>query len=92
MAEGDGNSVALAAVDSSDVFNPKQACRNCGFLNDVAITICIQCGMDVYGTDQMNLEIEDTTSMLKGKHKKNKSQKSLSNVFFDKKVQFFCFI
>eukprot|EP01084_Bolivina_argentea_P242723 407107_1 len=82
MAEGDGNSAAIAAVDSSDVFNPKQTCRNCGTSNDISITICKECGKDVYGTDKTGIEIEDTSAMLNDSNKR----KSLGKVFFDKKI------
>ena len=100
MAEGDGiNAAQIATVDSSDVFNPKHACRYCGYQNDISVIICISCGKDVYGTEKLTIEVEDTTmngahnKIKNGKHKQNDSvtKKSLSNLFSNKKVLYlFC--
>lgn len=103
MAEGDGgNAAQIATVDSSDVFNPKHACRNCGHQNDISVIICVSCGKDVYGTDKLTIDVDDTTmngthNKMKngnnGKHKHNDSstKKSLSNLFLNKKVLYLYF-
>eukprot|EP01083_Nonionella_stella_P069629 185716_1 len=78
MEGGAGNVIIQA--DTTDVFNPKQPCRNCDALNDVNVTICTKCGKDVYGTNKMTIEIEDTAAML------NLPQESLSPAFFDKTI------
>ena len=65
MAEGDGSSVAVAGVDASDVFNPKQLCGQCGTENDIAATRCKSCGNDFYAIldrSHSQIEIERDTS------------------------------
>ena len=96
MAEGDGNAVGIAHVDSSDVFNPKQVCRNCGAQNDIATTICVSCGKSVYRTDKLTIEVEDTTIGSNGAgyptgdpNENGGKSKSLTNLLFDKKVNNF---
>eukprot|EP01084_Bolivina_argentea_P185318 319570_1 len=88
MAEGDGSGVGMAEVDASDVFNPKQTCITCGFQNDIATTTCKSCGRDLYAilNAKNQIEIEDTTNDINGNQHKHSKKKSLTNMFFDKKI------
>jgi len=84
--------VGVATVDASDVWNPKQSCLHCGEQNDIAITVCAHCGKDVYSTDKMTIEVEDTTmgAILQpnGKHNGTSpnTKGSFRNLFFDDKI------
>ena len=83
MAEGDDNSLGIAAVDASDVFNPTTRCVHCDAQNDISETRCIQCGRDIYDNRKWSIE-EEQADMLNAQMPKSSS--SNFNLPFGTKV------